>query len=118
MSEIRATTISDAAGTGPIALTGQSAAKAWCRYNQGSNIVVSSVNVSSVIDNGTGLHTVYFSSLFTGDNACGTGSNDVFQCISEIEVTASSSFRWYIRRNDGVALDPVAGCSQYMGDLA
>ncbi len=33
MSEIRATTISDAAGTGPITLTKQSAAKAWVSYN-------------------------------------------------------------------------------------
>jgi enamine deaminase RidA (YjgF/YER057c/UK114 family) len=29
MSEIRATTISNAAGTGPITMTGQYAAKAW-----------------------------------------------------------------------------------------
>ena len=33
MSEIRATTISNAAGTGPITMTGQYAAKAWVNFN-------------------------------------------------------------------------------------
>ena len=59
MSEIRATTISDAAGTGPIALTKQSAAKAWANIN-GTPVTRDSQNVSSVTDNGTGDHTLNF----------------------------------------------------------
>lgn len=62
MSEIRATTISDSAGTGPITLTGQSAAKAWLNYNHPSNIVRESFNVSSVTDNATGHFTKNYTS--------------------------------------------------------
>ena len=70
MSEIRATTISDAAGTGPIALTGQSAAKGWVNFNgQGTIALRGSVNVSSLTDNGTGSYTVNFSNAFgSADN--------------------------------------------------
>ena len=54
MSEIRATTISNAAGTGPATLTGQSAAKAWVYFNQLNVIVSQSFNISSVTDSATG----------------------------------------------------------------
>jgi len=55
LSEIRATTISDAAGTGPITLTGQSAAKAWVNFNAtGTAAIRESFNISSLTDNGTG----------------------------------------------------------------
>jgi len=40
MSEIRATTISNAAGTGPITLTGQSAAKAWVNFNGTGTVAI------------------------------------------------------------------------------
>ena len=55
MSEIRATTISDAAGTGPIALTGQSAAKVWIQFSTIDNppSIKGSFNVSSLTDNNT-----------------------------------------------------------------
>lgn len=66
MSEIRATTISDAAGTGPIALTGQSAAKAWVRYDQLTPSITQSFNVSSVTDVGTGQSTVNFTTSLDG----------------------------------------------------
>jgi hypothetical protein len=57
LSEIRATTISDAAGTGPITLTGQSAAKAWVNFDHATPVVRQSFNVSSVTDNTTGHFT-------------------------------------------------------------
>jgi hypothetical protein len=70
LSEIRATTISDAAGTGPISLTGQSAAKAWVRvfYSSGVPSSIGSFNVSSIADNGTGTYTSSFSSSFDNDD--------------------------------------------------
>ena len=62
MSEIRATTISDAAGTGPITLTGQAAAKAWVSVSQeGTTSVLDSLNVSSLTDLNTGQTTVTLS---------------------------------------------------------
>ena len=64
MSEIRATTISDAAGTGPIALTKQWAAKSVCNYAQTTNTVLMGENVSSVTDVATGRYSVNYSNAF------------------------------------------------------
>lgn len=59
MSEIRATTISDAAGTGPVTLTKQSAAKVFATSDtQGT--VVYGFNVAGVVDDGTGQRTFNF----------------------------------------------------------
>ena len=63
MSEIRATTISDAAGTGPIALTKQSAAKAFVTFT-GSAGISKSLNVSSGVDRATGQYTINYTSSF------------------------------------------------------
>jgi len=61
MSEIRATTISDLAGTGPATLTGQYAAKAWVNFDGTGTVAIrASGNVSSITDNGTGDYTVNF----------------------------------------------------------
>ena len=69
MSEIRANTISDAAGTGPVTLTGQSAAKAWVNFNGTGTVAIrESGNVSSITDNGTGDYTVNFTSAFSDVN--------------------------------------------------
>ena len=75
MSEIRATTISDAAGTGPITLTKQSAAKAWLFYNGNGSAVRDSFNVSSVTDNGTGDFTKNMTSAFASANYTAVGSS-------------------------------------------
>ena len=66
MSDIRANTISDAAGTGPIDLYKQSAAKALVNTNSGGS-PLSSLNVATVTDNGTGNYTINFTSNFTID---------------------------------------------------
>ena len=56
MSEIRANTISDAAGTGPATLTKQSAAKMWCQASN-APAINDSFNVTSLTDVGTGKLT-------------------------------------------------------------
>lgn len=59
MSEIRATTISDQLGTGPVTLTGQSAAKAWSNLDGTGTINANDdFNVSGYVDNGTGDYTI------------------------------------------------------------
>jgi len=52
LSEIRANTISDAAGTGPVTLTGQYGIKIWSRvdYSSGTPVIADSFNISSVTD--------------------------------------------------------------------
>jgi hypothetical protein len=69
LSEIRATTISDAAGTGPITLTKQSAAKAWVNWNGTGTVAIrDSFNVGSITDNGTGDYTTNISSAMANAN--------------------------------------------------
>ena len=96
MSEIRATTISDSAGTGPITLTGQYAAKAWVNFNGTSTVAIrNSANVSSITDNGTGSYTVNYSTAMADANysafACAGGS-------------ASGNFTAWARLNSGTPL--------------
>jgi len=51
LSDIRADTISDSAGTGPVTLTKQSAAKGWVNLTQdGTQAIQDSFNVSSIND--------------------------------------------------------------------
>ena len=65
MSEIRATTISDTSGTGPVTLTKQSAAKAWVNFNGTGTIAIrDSLNVSSLTDNTVGNYGINLSSSF------------------------------------------------------
>ena len=87
MSEIRATTISDTAGTGPITLTKQSAAKAWVNFNGTGTIAIrDSENVSSLTDNGTGAYSANLTNSFSTTGYSTSGS---------------------IRYNSGVAFDGV-----------
>lgn len=64
MSDLRANTLSDLAGTGPATLTKQSAAKAWATWNAFSTGFLDSFNASSLTDNGTGNFDVNFTNSF------------------------------------------------------
>ena len=69
MSEIRATTISDLAGTGPATLTKQYAAKAWVNFNGTGTVAIrASGNVSSITDNGTGNDVLTFTNAAANSN--------------------------------------------------
>ena len=75
MSEIRANTVSNAAGTGPVTLTGQSAAKAWVDLNGSGTVAVrNSFNVASVTDNGTGRYQLNLSNAFSAKDFAFSGS--------------------------------------------
>ncbi len=67
MSEIRVTTISDTAGTGPVTLTKQHAAKAWVTKNLDGTSIENSFNVSSITDVGTGIATYSFTNSFANN---------------------------------------------------
>ena len=69
MSEIRATTISNAAGTGPITMTGQYAAKAWVNFNGTGPVAIrASGNVSSITDLAAGEYQVNFTTAMSDAN--------------------------------------------------
>ena len=66
MSELRANTLSDAAGTGPATLTGQSAAKAWGACNSaGTEQYAGTFNVSSITDSGSNGKDFSLTNSFT-----------------------------------------------------
>lgn len=67
MSEIRVTTISDTAGTGPVTLTKQYAAKVWTHFDADGSID-GSLNSSSITDNGTGNFYVNFTNNMADDS--------------------------------------------------
>ena len=64
-SVLNVDTIANKAGTGPVSLTKQSAAKVWHHYNQSGTLAsVDSFNVSSATDSGVGItRTIYINSL-------------------------------------------------------
>ena len=83
MSEIRATTISDLAGTGPATLTGQYAAKAWVNFNGTGTVAIrESANVSSITDNGTGDYTLNYTSALADANYAVVGSSALDNILS------------------------------------
>jgi len=100
LSEIRATTISNAAGTGPVTLTKQSAAKAYVTFN-GVNLtadadltgVDQSFNISSVVDITVGRGTVGLTNAMS----------DSYHCCTASAGDASSSAARNIMVNDGLA---------------
>lgn len=65
MSDLRVTTVSDLAGTGPADLTGQWASRARCAYDQTVPVIRGSGNVSSVTDSSAGKYEVNFTANFS-----------------------------------------------------
>ena len=101
MSEIRATTISDTAGTGPITLTKQSAAKAYIAYNATSG-ALDSFNISSTTDeNGTnvGQYTHNLTNAMSQNNyyvavSSTFTASDRFATSSAVLTTSYTTFIW------------------------
>ena len=117
MSEIRATTISNAAGTGPITMTGQYAAKAWVNFNGTSTVAIrESGNVSSIADNGTGSYTVNFTTAMVDGNYAVTGTATRFdnQQPNFIGIADSTpvtnQFQLNSMDDNGVAYDSLYAC--------
>jgi hypothetical protein len=66
-SVLNVDTIADKAGTGPVELTKQSAAKAWFLASN-SAVLTDSFNTSSGLDNGGGDYTFTFTSAMSSAN--------------------------------------------------
>ena len=75
MSEIRATTISDLVGTGPVTLTGQEAIKHWVNYDSITPTVTDSFNTSSVTDVAQGQATPNLTNAMDNTTYCGLSSH-------------------------------------------
>ncbi len=120
-SVLNVDTIADKAGTGPVGLTKQHAAKVWLRSTDAA-VLTQSFNVSSGTDNGTGDYTYAFTNSFNysadhgGIGAMAGPDNAYFRKNANDGAAGSLQVR-------GVTSDPQAGidteCSLNIhGDLA
>jgi hypothetical protein len=64
-SVLNVDTIADKAGTGPVGLTKQAAAKAFAHAGSSGNSLGSSLNVSSLADEATGLYSITFTNTMS-----------------------------------------------------
>jgi hypothetical protein len=116
MSAIRAATISDLTGTGPVGLTGQSASKAW-GWCDGSIVLQESYNISSTTDNGNGDAQFNVTNSLSSPGTPLVGTADVDD-IPSIDGTWTTTIR--VRNyNDGeeTYVDSISSCGLW-GDLA
>jgi hypothetical protein len=77
--KVKTTTIADELDTESTAVTNviNGSAKAWINYNGATNAILSSFNVTSLTNVGTGRHTINFTTAFNDTNYCVvTGNND------------------------------------------
>lgn len=92
MSEIRATTISNAAGTGPITMTGQYAAKAWVNFNGTGTVAIrQSGNVSSITDNNTGDYMVNFTTAMSDASYVAVGHGSLVGSDARLQYEANAA---------------------------
>ena len=125
-SVLNVDTIANKAGTGPVALTKQSAAKAFLKFGTSSSTASlgSPFNVSGLTDNGTGNTTVAFTSSFSDANysvsfgvGVNQGSNQNNQFIQEVESQAVGTLQ-IISHSSGTKTDANYFYSTMHGDLA
>ena len=76
-SVLNVDTIADKAGTGPVALTKQEAAKMYCRWDTDSSTsITGSFNVSSLTDAATGRTSIHVTNAFDAVTYTVVLSND------------------------------------------
>tara|TARA_R100001509_G_scaffold107686_1_gene64026 strand:- start:30 stop:410 length:381 start_codon:yes stop_codon:yes gene_type:complete len=98
-SQLNVDTIADKAGSGPVGLTKQNAAKAFT-FLTGASFTASSnsLNISSVTDNGTGRPEPSFSNAFSSDDIAGN-ANTYARVIGDRNTDGgitTTSYAWYI----------------------
>lgn len=126
MSTLKVTTISDTAGTGPVTLTGQYAAKAWVNFNGTGTIATrDSENVSSLTDISSGNYTVNFSNnfsaadySFSGLGGVGSSSGNYYFFTPFNSAPAVGSFSIRISDQGGGQADVAYNAFNFHGDLA
>ena len=127
-SVLNVDTIADKAGTGPVALTKQSAAKAFYTgdMNTSNTIVNDSLNAASVTDGGTGKFTFAITSAMSSVNHTIT-SNGGTNFGDQIGVNTdqagfnrtTTQVRFSVTRSTSDSMhDPSALDAVYFGDLA
>ena len=127
-SVLNVDTLTDAAGTGPVTLTKQEAAKIWLLYNN-SGTIADSFNISTVTDHQTGdftenysnnMSTVNYTKIGSSGQADGGGTPlRVIGQNEDNEVKTTSTMRLYnLTSNAGAAADNPRISTTTHGDLA
>lgn len=117
MSTLRANTISNAAGTGPAALTSQWAFKATLTYDQAVPEIDESNNISSVTDSSTGVFIPNFTNNMSSAVHGLAGSSDSAAYVDILTRTASADTVRSIN-DTGTLIDSDQDCVAFWGDLA
>jgi len=122
-SVLNVDTIADKAGTGPVALTGQYAAKAWANLDGTGPTLRDSFNIASVVDRGTGDYTNNLTSSMTNANYNIAGSGDenqyYFVVVSSVTLTASAyAYGYFYAVSNTTDVDIDNAYSLVHGDLA
>jgi len=125
-SVLNVDTIADKAGTGPVGLTKQSAAKFFANFEQdGTQAITKSFNASSIADAGTGLTTIAFVSsmgdasyIITTNSTHDSGSYVGSICVShDVPPTASQVQLDFLKFSEALA-DAELCMATAHGDLA
>jgi len=118
LSEIRVTTISDTAGTGPVTLTKQHAAKGWLFQSSGG--LIESFNMSSYVDNSTGNSSYNLTSAIISTD--GHISMPIARTSDDrnvsVIINSASQFTAYSRDISANALEDSNILATTHGDLA
>lgn len=128
MSEVRANTLSDAAGTGPTTLTKQAASKAHSTttFSGGTPTLRDSLNVSSLTDTANGRLTINLTNAFAaavgpgvltsnGPQASGFGTDRGYHSTAFFVDASTIGQASYNGSSDS---DPEVETASGMGDLA
>ena len=125
-SVLNVDTIADKAGTGPVGLTKQSAAKAWFNFTGiGTAALVDSLNFASLTDNGTGSFNLSYTSnmsnsTYSFSNGAGWDvgvTNSTTSGTDKDFITTSSLRVLHVNMADA-AYDPDLSMGSIDGDLA
>ena len=125
-SVLNVDTIADKAGTGPVALTKQSAAKQWVNVDASPStpVLENSFNVSSLSDVDTGLFDFNTTNSFSDVKYSGAGSHDVYTAragaieSSDDRGNSTSRVRVRVNNSSGVTTDSREIMFTTHGDLA
>ena len=117
MSEIRVTTISDTAGTGPVTLNKQMACKQWCFFvGTGTIAIEDSFNTASLTDHGTGN---YGANLINAMSDANQGLFGMGAQMGPVDNRGTAQEARLAMFNDAGSLTDSSRCNiQFQGDLA
>ena len=122
-SQLNVDTIADKAGSGPVGLHKQHAAKAWANFDESNSTIRDNFNVSGVTDNGTGYFTVTLANSMSSDDysrvgSAGENSNSGGNRVVGLRLPAAGSFNLFTCNTAGSASDTQDTCVAIFGDLA